>query len=139
MTLIGLGVIVMALSMVAVAVALVPTLAEIRRTVVATRETLARTEAEMKPMIAELRETLADIKVLTATAAEGQGNIKELLEAAGETSQGLRTIGSAVNGVSCMLTSSSLWLTGAKVAGKFILDRVKNRRAHSTGGNEHGK
>ena len=139
MTLIGVAVIVMAIALVAVAIALVPALLEIKKTVVATREFLERTESELKPLITEIHEAVVDLKALTATVSEGSQNLKSLFDAAGETSRGLRTISSVVNGVTGVVSSSSLWLTGAKVAGRFIVERIKNRKQQRKGGIEHGE
>jgi uncharacterized protein YoxC len=139
MTLIGLAVIIMAIAVVAVTVVLIPALIELRKTVVTTREFIERTETELKPLISEIHETVADLKNLTATVSAGSENLKELFEVAGDTGRGLRTISSIVNGVSGVVSSSSLWLTGAKVAGTFILERLKNRKQQRKGGNDHGE
>jgi uncharacterized protein YoxC len=136
---IGIAVIVMAIAIVAVAVALVPALLEIRKTVVAMRETLERTEAELKPLITEIHEVVVDMKALTATVSTGSESLKQLLEAAGETGRGLRTISTLMSGVSGLVSGSSLWLTGAKVASTFIMDRIKKRKQQSKGGEYHGE
>lgn len=139
MTLIGVAVIVIAIAIVAVAIVLVPALLELKKTVITTREFLERTETELKPLIIEIHEAVVDLKALTATVAEGSENLKDLFEAAGETSRGLRTIGSVVTGVTSVVSSSSLWLTGAKVAGRFVMERIKNRKQSRKGGSEHGE
>ena len=139
MTLIGLAVIVMAIAVVAIAAVLIPALIEIRKTAVSTREILERTELELKPVIKELHETLADMKTLTATIAEGSDNLKSLFTVAGDTTRGLRTISSVLTGVSGAVSSSTLWLTGAKVAGKFIMEQIKKRKAKQQGGDNHGE
>lgn len=139
MTLISLAVIVMAIAFVAIAIALVPALIEIRKTAVCTREFLARTEADLKPVITELHDTLADVRALTATFNAGSTNLNTLFAAAGETGRGLRTISSAISGVSGVVSSSSLWLTGVKVASKFIMERINKRNAQRTGGDNHGE
>jgi uncharacterized protein YoxC len=139
MTLIGVAAIVMAIAMVAVAAYLIPALIELRKTVVATREFLERTESELKPLITEIHEAVVDLKILTATVSAGSENLKDLFEVAGETGRGLRTISSLVNGVTSVVSGSSLWLTGAKVASKFILERLKNRKQQRKGGADHGE
>lgn len=139
MTLIEVAVIVMAIALVAVACALIPTLQEIKKTAMTARSFLERTETELTPLIAETKAAVAEVKTMTATVAKGGENLKALFEAAGDTSQKLHTISSVINGISGVVSSSSLWMTGAKVAGKFIIDQIKQRKQQRKGGSEHGE
>jgi hypothetical protein len=50
------------------------------------------------------------------------------MTAVGETGRGLRTISSVVSGAAGALTQSSLWITGAKVAASFMMDRIIKKR-----------
>lgn len=134
MVIIPISVAVMAVTLVVLAVCLIPTLLEMRKTAVATREFLATAESELKPVIRELRETLADIKLLTQGAADKVEDVQIFMEAVGDTGRNLRTINTVVSAAAGLLGSSSVWLTGAKVAGRFILDRISRK-----GGKSHGE
>ncbi len=129
MTIISLAAAVVAITMVVLAAVLIPAVIEIRKTAEATRDFISRTDAELKPILSELRATLVDLKALTGGIAENVDELKTFMGAVGETGRGLKTIGTIVGSVSGLLASSSLWLSGAKVAGKFLVEKfVKKGR-----------
>lgn len=117
-----------AIAMIVLVAILVPLIMELRRTATAVRGFVERMEADLKPTIAELNRTLADVQVLTEGAAEKVEDIKCFMSAVGETGRGLRTISTVVGGAAGALTKSSLWLTGAKVAGSFMMDKLMKKR-----------
>mgnify|MGYP001111601452 CR=1 FL=1 len=125
---INIAVVVVAVAMVVLVAVLVPLIAELRRTAIALRESIERIEADVRPAIAEVNRTLADLQILTSGAADKVEDVKSFMAAVGETGRGLRTISSVVSGVAGTLTKSSLWLTGAKVAGSFVMDKIKKKR-----------
>ena len=128
MTLIGIAAAIAAIALILLVAFIIPVLIEIRKTVVTTRETLATIETDLRPVLKELRETLADVKAITGEVTERADNIKEFMEAVGDTGRGLRTINSVIGTVAGVVSRSTLWLTGAKVAGSFIMDRITKRR-----------
>jgi hypothetical protein len=50
------------------------------------------------------------------------------MDAIGDTGRGLRTINSVIGTVAGVMSRSTLWLTGAKVTGSFILDKIIKKR-----------
>jgi hypothetical protein len=64
---------------------------------------------------------------MTAEAAEKTGDMKLFMEALGDTGRNLRTINTVVGAVAGVLSTSSLWITGAKAAGKLILARFSKK------------
>lgn len=130
MTLIGIGVIIIAVAIAAIAFAAIPTLNELKETARSARETLQWTEDQLKPLIAELTAAAVDIREMSQAIAAGKESVANLLQTVNETTRGLRTIGTVVDSATGIVSRSSLWLTGAKVAGKFILDRIRERRSH---------
>jgi len=120
----NIAAIIVAVAMVVLVVLLIPLIMELRRTATTLRETIVRMEAEIRPTIAEVNRTLADLQILTGGAAEKVEDIKCFMSAVGETGRGLRTISTVVSGAAGVLTKSSLWLTGAKVAGSFMMDKL---------------
>jgi uncharacterized protein YoxC len=128
MVVVAISLAVMAVTMVVVAAFAIPTLLEIRKTASATREFLASRETELKPIIRDLQETLADLRVLTQGAAEKVDDVQTFMEAVGDAGRNLRTINTVVGSVAALLGSSSAWISGAKVAGTFLINRLSKKR-----------
>ncbi len=124
----NIAAVIVAIAMIVLVVVLIPLIMELRRTSTAVREFVERMEADLKPTIVEVNKTLADLQVLTGGAAERVEDIKCFMSAVGETGRGLRTISTVVSGAAGALTTSSLWLTGAKVAGSFMMDKLIKKR-----------
>lgn len=133
MGIVSIAVVVMAVTMVVVAAAIVPAFIEIRKAAVASRETLERIEADLHPVLAELRETVAELRIIVSETADGREHISSFMEALGDTGRGLRTINGVIGAVAGVVTSSSLWLTGAKVAGKYAAEKFLRKRGKSYG------
>jgi uncharacterized protein YoxC len=127
MMIISLAAAVVAATMVLLAAVLIPAIVELRKTAVATREFITKTDAELQPILKELHETLTDMKALTGGMAENADDLKCFMGAVGETGRGLHTISSVVGAVAGVMGTSSLWLTGVKVAGKFLLDKLAKK------------
>ena len=128
MAVVAISLAVMAFTMVVVAAFAVPTLLEIRKTAAAAREFLASTDSELRPVIRDLQETLVELKVLTQGAAEKVEDVQTFMEALGDTGRNLHTINMVVGSVATLLGSSSAWLTGARVAGNYLIHRVSKKR-----------
>lgn len=128
MIIINIAAIVVAIAVVALVVSLIPLIRELKATAVTIREIAVKMETEIEPTIKELHDTLSDLNVLAAGAAEKVEDVQCFMSAVGETGRGLRTISSVVSGAAGALSKSSLWLTGAKVAGSFMLDRITKKR-----------
>ncbi len=128
MTILSLSAAVVAITMVVLAAVLIPAVNEIRKTAEATRDFISRTDAELKPILSDLRSTLAELKELTGGVAENIDDLKTFMGAVGETGRGLKTISAVVGSVAGVLASSSLWLSGAKVAGKYVVEKFAKKR-----------
>ncbi len=127
MTIISLAAMVVAITMVVLAAFLIPAFIELRKAAAASREFIVRTDAKLQPILDELRETLAELRVITTGVAENADDLKCFMGAIGETGRGLHTISAVVGGAASALTASSLWLTGIKVAGKFMLQKLSKK------------
>lgn len=127
MTILSLAAAVVAITMVVLAAVLIPAVNEIKKTAEATRDFINRTDAELKPILSEMRATLADLKALTGGVAENVDDLKTFMGAVGETGRGLKTISSVVGSVAGLFASSSLWLSGAKVASKFMWEKLAKK------------
>lgn len=127
MVIINIAALVVAIAVVALVVALIPLVRELKATAVALRELTVRIDTDIQPIVKELQDVLADLSVITAGAAGKVEDVKNFLTVIGETGRGLRTINSIVGGVAEALSKSSLWLTGAKVASSFMLERFTKK------------
>jgi len=50
------------------------------------------------------------------------------MEELGNAGRNLRTINNVVGTVAGVLGGSTLWVTGAKVAGKYLIERISRKR-----------
>jgi uncharacterized protein YoxC len=128
MIIINIAAIVVAIAVVALVVSLIPLIRELKATAVTVREIAVRMETDIHPTIKELHDSLADLNILTAGVAEKVEDVQCFMSAVGDTGRGLKTISSVVGSAAEALSKSSLWLTGAKVAGSFMLERFTKKR-----------
>ena len=130
MDIVGIAAVVVALTLVVLAAYLIPAVIEIRNTASALRAFITGTDSELKPLLRDLQSALADLKAITGEASTRTDDVKCFMEALGDAGRNLRTINGVVGSVSGALASSSMWLTGARVAGKFILERIVKKRGN---------
>lgn len=128
MILINIAALIVAVAVVVLVLSLLPLIRELKATAITLREVAIKVETDIQPTIKELHNALTDLNVLTAGAAEKVEDVKCFMSAIGETGRGLRTISSVVSGAAGALSKSSLWLTGAKVAGAYMLERMTKKR-----------
>lgn len=128
MLLLSIAVTVMAVTLVVLACFMIPAFMEIRKTAAATRDFLSGIEKDIKPVLHDMHDTLTDLKVITEEAATKAEDVKIFMEELGNAGRNIRTINAVVGGVTGFLSKSSLWMTGAKVAGKLIADKIFKKR-----------
>lgn len=132
MDIVSVAVVIMAVTLIVLAAAIVPAFIEIRKSAVASRETLQGIEAELRPILKELHEALVDIKLIVHETAEKREEVATFMEALGDTGRGLRSVNGVIGSIAGVMVSSSLWLTGAKVAGKYVMEKLIRK-----GGKDH--
>jgi len=125
--------IVAAIALVALTGFAIPVLIELKRTMNELRQASARTEVEMKKAIEDLHGTLTGLKTFTTEASERLEEVKPFTQAVGDTGRHMRTINNVLGAVSGVIVGSSLWVTGAKVAGKFVVDRFSRKGGKTNG------
>lgn len=113
-----------ALTLLALAICLVPVLMELKRTAHSLRSASETLLLEVKPLIKELRDTVADIQVVTESAAAHADGVNLLLEELGHAGHNIRLINKVIGVASQVAAGSSAWMTGARVAGQYIADRL---------------
>jgi len=128
MIFVNIAAVVVAAAVVVLVIFLVPLIRELKATAISLREIASRVENDILPTVKELHEVLNEVSVITEGAAEGMESVKSLMSAVGETGRSLHTIGSVVSNAAGTLSRSTLWLTGAKVAGKYLMERLTKKR-----------
>lgn len=128
MLVLGIATAVIAITLVVLTVYAIPVLLEVRKAAEAVRTVSLTFDSEIKPVIEELRETIADIHEVTRVVAANAEGVGLLTEELGQAGQNIRTINRIAAGVSGIVSGSSLWLTGAKVAGRYIIEKLQKKR-----------
>jgi uncharacterized protein YoxC len=117
-----------ALTLVVLAICLIPVLLELKKTVVAMRSIAETLQGDIRPLVKELRETIADVQVVTSATAEHAEGVSMLMDELGHAGHNIRMINRVIGVASNLVTGSSAWVTGARVAGKYIADRLIKKR-----------
>lgn len=128
MVVIGISVTIMAITLVVLACFMIPAFIEIRKTAAASREFLACVEKDVKPVLQNLQATLTDLKIITEEASGKIEDVGLFMEELGNAGRTMRTINNVVGGLTGLMGKTSLWMTGAKVAGKILVDQIIKKR-----------
>jgi len=128
MLIIGIATVVVAIVLVVLTCFSIPVLLELRKALAEIRQFTACTEERLTPVMNDLHETLCELKTLTREASERVEEVKGLTEAVGETGRHVRSINSVLGTVTGVIAGSSAWLAGARVAGRFLMDRMSKKR-----------
>lgn len=128
MPLTGIALIIIAVALCILVLTLIPTILTIRRTAASVAELADMVQSELKPTLQELTGVLAELKVAGGGVAEHTDDLKRFMAALGETGTNLSTINRSVGVVTGVLNKTSVWATGAKVAGRYIFERYLKKR-----------
>lgn len=128
MTLAGIVLIVIAVAFCILVLALIPTLMTVKRTAESVASLSDMLQKELKPAIQELTTVLTELKTVGGGMAEHTDDVKEFMSALGETGNNLHTINRSVRIVTNVLNTTTVWASGAKVAGKYLLERYLKKR-----------
>jgi uncharacterized protein YoxC len=128
MSLTGIALIIIAVSLLILVLTLLPAIVTIKRTAASVCSLSDMVQQELKPTIQELTAVLAEMKTVGGGIAEHTDDVKLFMSALGETGTNLKTINRSVGVVTGALNATSVWVTGAKVAGKYVLERYLKKR-----------
>jgi uncharacterized protein YoxC len=128
MSVTAFALVVMALALVVLVAFMIPTLIEIRKAAADLRAFVTRTGGELKPVLLELEKTLAELRMVTEGIAEKREDVQTFMEAVGDTGRNIRTINAVIGNVVHAAVTSSIWVTGARTAGKFLTERLIKKR-----------
>lgn len=131
MTYTGIALIITAVAFCALVMTLIPTILALKRTADSISSLNNVVQQELRPTIQELGAVLAEIKTISSGVAEHTDDVKCFMSALGETGNNLHTINRTVGMATGVLNTTSVWITGAKVAGKYILERYLKKRGGS--------
>lgn len=107
---------------------LIPTLITIKRSAVLVGELAEMVRNELKPALQELTGVLTELKTVGGGVAEHTDDVRRFMSELGEAGNNLHTINRTVGIVTGVLDTTSVWATGAKVAGKYIIERYLKKR-----------
>jgi uncharacterized protein YoxC len=128
MTLAGIVLIIIAIAFCVLVLAMVPTILTVKRTAESVASLSDMLQKELKPAIQELTEVLTELKTVGGGIAGHTDDIMGFMSALGETGNNLNTINRSVRVVTTALNTTSLWATGIKVAGKYMIERYLKKR-----------
>ncbi|MDA8429182.1 MAG: DUF948 domain-containing protein [Geobacteraceae bacterium] len=128
MSLTEIALVTIAVSILILVLTLLPAILTMRRTAASVGSLYDMIQKELKPAIQELTSLLAELKTVSGGIAEHTDDVKRFMTALGETGSNLSTINRSVSVVTGVLNTTSAWATGAKVAGKYVLERYLKKR-----------
>lgn len=128
MELTEIAVIIMAATLCILVLTLIPAILAFKRAAVSFGELSEMVRSELKPTLQELTGVLAELKTVGGGIAEHTDDVKCFMSALGETGNNIHTINRAVNVVSGAINTTTAWTTGAKVAGKYLLERYLKKK-----------
>ena len=118
-----IAMIVIAVALCVLVLTLIPTFLTIRRTAASVGELAEMVRSELKPTLHELTGVLAELKSVSGGVAEYNDDVKRFMSELGAAGDNLHTINRSVGVVTNVLNTTSAWTTGAKVAGRYVIDR----------------
>ena len=128
MGLTGIALIIIAAAFLILVLTLIPAITAFKRAAASVGSLSEMVETELKPTIQELTAVLVEMKTVGNGIAEHTEDVTRFMTAIGETGTNLSTINRSVGLLTGVLTTGSAWVTGAKVAGKYLLERYLKKR-----------
>lgn len=128
MPLTGIALIIIAVAFCILVLTLIPTILTIKRSAASAGELAEMVQTELKPTLQELTAVLAELKSAGSGMAEYNDDVKRFLSELGDAGSNLHTINRTVGVVTGVLDTTSVWVTGAKVAGKYVIERYLKKR-----------
>ena len=128
MPLTGIILIVLTVAICALVLTLIPTLLTIKRTANSVGELAEMVQSELKPALQELTSVLTELKTVGGGVAEYNDDVKRFMSELGAAGDNLHTINRSVGVVTNVLNTTTVWATGAKVAGKYMLELYLKKR-----------
>ena len=128
MPLTGIALIIIAVALCILVLTLIPTLLTIKRSAASVGELATMVQSELKPALQELTGVLAELKTVGGGVAEYNHDVRRFMSELGDAGANLHTINRTVGVVTGVLNTTSVWATGARAAGKYMVERYLKKR-----------
>jgi uncharacterized protein YoxC len=128
MSVTGIALIIIAVAFLILVLTLLPAIAAFKRSAASVGSLSDMLQQELKPTIQELTAVLAELKTVGGGVAEHGDDLNRFMTALGETGVNLSTLNRTVGVVAGVISATSAWTAGAKVAGRFLLERYFKKR-----------
>jgi uncharacterized protein YoxC len=128
MSLTEIALIVIAVSILILVLALLPAIATFKRTTASVGSLSDMVQQELKPTLQELTAVLVEMKAVGGGVSGHSEDLNRFMTALGETGINLSTLNRTVGVVAGVISATSAWTTGAKVAGRYMIERYFKKR-----------
>lgn len=128
MSLAAIAALIAAVAVVVLVIVLIPAIQSIRKTALSVSALADLLTNELKPTIKELNQVLAELKTVGGGVAEHTDDVKRFMSALGDTGTQLSSINRSVGVVTGLLNQASVLTTGAKAAGRYLLESYLKRK-----------
>jgi uncharacterized protein YoxC len=127
MGVVAVAAVVIAITFIVLAGFMIPTLIEIRKCAAALRTYITDVESQLQPVLKELRELSSNLRIVTDGIASRTDEVKSFMTAIGDTGRNISRINVAIGNVADIFFRSSLWITGLKAAGRYVINRIAKK------------
>jgi uncharacterized protein YoxC len=128
MSVTGIALIIIAVAFLILVLTLLPAITTVKRTAASVGSLSDMIQQELRPTIQELTAVLTELRTVGGGVVEHTDDVRRFMTALGETGTNLSTINRSVALVTGVLSVTSAWTTGAKVAGRYLLERYFKKR-----------
>jgi uncharacterized protein YoxC len=128
MSLTEIALIVIAVSILILVLTLLPAIASFKRTTASVGSLSDMIQLELKPTLQELTAVLKEMKSVGGEVAGHTEDLNRFMTALGETGINLSTLNRTVGVVAGVISATSAWTVGAKVAGRYVIERYLKKR-----------
>lgn len=127
MSLGSLAALIAAIALVVLVLVMIPAIQSFKKTSQSVAALADLLTTELKPTIQELNQVLAELRTVGGGVAEHTDDVKRFMSALGDTGDQLTSINRSVGTVTSVMSQASAVVTGAKVAGKYLLEHYLKR------------
>ena len=128
MSVTGIALIIIVVAFLIMVLTLLPAITTVKRTAASVGSLSDMLQQELKPTLQELTAVLAELKTVSGGVAEHSDDLNRFMTSLGETGVNLSTLNRTVGVVAGVISATSAWTAGAKVAGRYLLERYFKKR-----------
>ena len=128
MSVTGIALIIIVVAFLILVLTLIPAITTVKRTAASVGSLSDMLQQELKPTIQELTAVLVELKTVGVGVAEHSDDLNRFMTSLGETGVNLSTLNRTVGVVAGVISATSAWTAGAKVAGRYLLERYFKKR-----------